>query len=81
MATVHDGGCFCGAVRIRVSGEPDAMVYCHCTSCRSWSGSPVHAVKPVEQVVTQRPESQVWPGAHARPHDPQLAGSRWMLAQ
>lgn len=43
MATLHEGSCFCGAVRIRVSGEPDAMVYCHCTSCRSWSGSPVHA--------------------------------------
>ncbi len=41
MNKQHDGNCFCGAVQIRVSGEPDAMSYCHCTSCRSWSGSPV----------------------------------------
>jgi len=43
MATTYEGQCFCGAVRIRVSGDPLAMTYCHCDSCRSWSGSPVHA--------------------------------------
>ncbi len=37
----HKGQCFCGAVQIQVSGEPDVMSYCHCESCRSWSGSPV----------------------------------------
>ncbi|WP_428490785.1 GFA family protein [Rhodopila sp.] len=42
MAT-HTGECFCGAVRIEVSGEPEAMGYCHCRSCRSWSGGPVNA--------------------------------------
>ena len=42
MAT-HKGECFCGAVQIEVSGEPDAMGYCHCRSCRSWSGGPVNA--------------------------------------
>lgn len=39
----HQGGCFCGAVRIEVSGEPEVMGYCHCRSCRSWSGGPVNA--------------------------------------
>jgi hypothetical protein len=39
---VH-GRCFCGAVEITVSGEPAAMGYCHCDSCRSWSASPVNA--------------------------------------
>src|SRR5262245_53299221 len=34
---VHLGKCFCGAVEIRVTGEPAAMGYCHCTSCRQWS--------------------------------------------
>lgn len=43
MAGTHRGECFCGAVQIEVSGDPDAMAYCHCNSCRSWSGSPVHA--------------------------------------
>ena len=42
MSAGYTGGCFCGAVAIEASGEPYAMAYCHCRSCRSWSGSPVH---------------------------------------
>jgi hypothetical protein len=41
--TVHKGECFCGAVRVEVTGEPAAMGYCHCNSCRSWSAAPVNA--------------------------------------
>lgn len=37
------GTCFCGAIEIEVSGEPEAMGYCHCGSCRSWSAGPVNA--------------------------------------
>jgi hypothetical protein len=29
------GRCFCGAVEIKVKGMPEAMGYCHCSSCRS----------------------------------------------
>lgn len=43
MATSYAGACFCGAVEITVTGEPKAMGYCHCRSCRSWSGGPVNA--------------------------------------
>ena len=43
MTESYSGACFCGAVRIRVAGEPKAMGYCHCRSCRSWSGGPVNA--------------------------------------
>ena len=39
----HVGNCFCGAVTIEVTGAPEAMGYCHCRSCRSWSGGPVNA--------------------------------------
>lgn len=39
----HEGACFCGAVTLKVSGAPAAMGYCHCRSCRSWSGGPVNA--------------------------------------
>ncbi|MFO1110830.1 MAG: GFA family protein [Bradyrhizobium sp.] len=39
----HVGNCFCGAVEIEVRGAPEAMGYCHCRSCRSWSGGPVNA--------------------------------------
>jgi hypothetical protein len=36
---MRKGGCFCGAV----AGEPEAMGYCLCQSCRSCSGGPVNA--------------------------------------
>jgi len=39
----YEGACFCGAVQFAVSGEPAAMGYCHCESCRSWSAGPVNA--------------------------------------
>jgi hypothetical protein len=39
----HVGTCFCGAVEVEVQGEPAGMGYCHCESCRSWSGGPVNA--------------------------------------
>lgn len=39
----YDGSCFCGAVQFTVSGEPAAMGYCHCESCRHWSAGPVNA--------------------------------------
>jgi len=37
------GKCFCGAVSLEVKGDPEGMGYCHCQSCRSWSGGPVNA--------------------------------------
>jgi hypothetical protein len=43
MAATHRGECFCGAIQLEVSGAPEAMGYCHCRSCRSWSGGPVNA--------------------------------------
>jgi hypothetical protein len=39
----HTGKCFCGSVTIEAAGEPEVMGYCHCESCRSWSGGPVNA--------------------------------------
>ena len=39
----YKGQCFCGAVQIEATGEPVAMGYCHCSSCRSWSAGPVNA--------------------------------------
>jgi len=43
MTDTHTGTCFCGAVEVEVSGAPEAMGYCHCVSCRSWSAGPVNA--------------------------------------
>lgn len=39
----HLGACFCGTVKLEVIGTPEGMGYCHCRSCRSWSGGPVNA--------------------------------------
>ena len=43
MSDTYAGSCFCGAVAIAATGQPNAMGYCHCQSCRSWSGGPVNA--------------------------------------
>jgi hypothetical protein len=40
---VYKGSCFCGAVTLEVRGEPAAMGYCHCESCRRWTAGPVNA--------------------------------------
>ena len=37
------GGCFCGAVRYRVAGEPIDAGYCHCRMCQRSVGAPVVA--------------------------------------
>ena len=39
----YKGSCFCGTVQYTVTGEPVAMGYCHCNSCRHWSAGPVNA--------------------------------------
>ncbi|MEC5289526.1 GFA family protein [Aurantimonas sp. C2-6-R+9] len=59
MPERHKGICFCGAVEIEVKGEPEAMGYCHCGSCRSWSAGPVNAFtlwKPENVSVTKGAE-------------------------
>ena len=35
----HTGGCFCGQIAYRVSGEPFGVGNCHCTNCRRFSGA------------------------------------------
>lgn len=50
------GQCFCGAVQFKVEGEPVAMGYCHCESCRHWSAGPLNAFslwKPDALTVTK----------------------------
>ena len=38
----YSGSCFCGKVQLSVTGDPVAMGYCHCESCRHWSAGPVN---------------------------------------
>ena len=52
----HKASCFCGSVQFTVSGEPAAMGYCHCSSCRAWSAAPVNGFtlwKPESVKVTK----------------------------
>jgi len=37
-STPAEGGCLCGAIRYRVSGDPVATTLCHCRSCRRATG-------------------------------------------
>lgn len=58
----YAGQCFCGAVQMTVTGGPEAMGYCHCTSCRSWAAAPVNAFtlwRPENVKVTKGEESLV----------------------
>jgi hypothetical protein len=43
MTAIHRGACFCGAVTFEASGVPKEMGYCHCSSCRDYSGAPLTA--------------------------------------
>ena len=36
----REGGCFCGAVRYEVVGEPLMVEHCHCLHCRRIHGAP-----------------------------------------
>jgi hypothetical protein len=38
----HEGACFCGTVRVKATGAPFAMGFCHCDDCRAWSAAPVN---------------------------------------
>ena len=40
-ASLHEGGCACGAVRYRLAAPPFDTGYCHCSVCRRCSGAPV----------------------------------------
>lgn len=58
MSTL-EGGCACGHIRYRVSGEPSQTSVCHCTQCRMATGAPfgVYSAFPAEAVefLTERP--------------------------
>jgi hypothetical protein len=77
MPTSYTGQCFCGAVEIRVTGEPEVMGYCHCRSCRSWSGGPVNAFTlwPPEAVEVVKVRSTSPPSRRPRSRSASIAAS------
>lgn len=40
---MYEGGCLCGSVRYRITGEPQSAGYCHCRMCQRAAGAPVVA--------------------------------------
>jgi hypothetical protein len=40
MTEIYDARCLCGAVRLRATGAPKWVLWCHCESCRRHSGAP-----------------------------------------
>lgn len=43
MTTYREGGCLCGSVRFRASGEPLRTLVCHCRFCQRMTGSTSYA--------------------------------------
>lgn len=39
----YRGGCHCGAVRYRITGQPVHAALCHCSDCRKSAGAPMVA--------------------------------------
>lgn len=59
MSEIHIGTCFCGAVEIEARGAPFNMGFCHCKSCRAYSGTlfiPYTLWSPEQVTVTKGAE-------------------------
>ena len=61
VEAMFEGQCFCGAVKIVVTGEAAGAGYCHCANCRSWSAGPVNAFTlwPTEAVRVAQGEEHI----------------------
>ena len=49
LQTPLSGGCQCGAVRYRVSVQPENVHLCHCRMCQKHVGGPFAVIAPVEK--------------------------------
>jgi len=64
-AKILEGGCLCGAIRYRATGQPTDVNYCHCSQCRRHSGAPVAAFAtfPTANVVWTKGQPRLFPSS------------------
>ena len=57
----YRGSCFCKTVEIEATGQPTVMAYCHCESCRTWLGAPMHGATlwPAASVSVRKGADQI----------------------
>ncbi|NNJ97482.1 MAG: GFA family protein [Gammaproteobacteria bacterium] len=79
--TEYIASCFCGDVKLSLRGEPEAMAYCHCDSCRRWSAGQVNAFtlwKPENISITSgRDKIAGFNGNPGSEHDSEVSHRKW----
>lgn len=57
-----DISCLCGAIQVRISGEPVEQFYCHCDDCPAVSGGAYVgvAIYPSDAVAVMQGEPKAW---------------------
>ena len=75
-ASAMDGGCSCGAVRYRVTGEPIFVNECHCTLCQRQTGAAAAVNLFIESDRVERLSGQLVETCEATG-----SGARWVEAR
>jgi hypothetical protein len=61
MVSIHAGGCLCGGVRYRISGDLRGVIACHCAQCRRTSGNYAAMTSaPSANIVMTSSDSLIW---------------------
>lgn len=60
--TIHEGGCLCGAVRIKVEGDPIVSGACYCRDCQyvAGGGGAYGMMYPVEAITVTKGETRMF---------------------
>jgi hypothetical protein len=65
------GGCHCGAIRYRVTGDALHHALCHCSDCRRHAGAPMvgWTMYPIDAVTVEKGNPKVYASSeHGRRH-------------
>ncbi|MEE2525965.1 GFA family protein [Hyphobacterium sp. HN65] len=71
--SAHAGGCFCGAIRYRLTESPMFVHGCHCRDCQVQTGGPFAVNALIErscvELVSGKPVRVELPTDSGQPHD------------